>query len=335
MSRRRSQDVLVGEDSFLDVVGNLVGVLIILVAVVSMQAGNWARQIVTEDPRQGELAEMEEALFLDERAALAVDSESLEIEQSVAERKLANQALENIRHHFLVQNLELEAEIQHRRELATHEQRARIDHVAETIELQTTIERLKSQLTSTEVVVTERKEITHYPTPIAKTVFSDEIHFRLQHGRVSFVPLDSMLQKVKGQAEARINELTKTPEISGQIGPELGFMMEYHLAGERYDRGDLRGVQVRFLGFTLYPTSSNLSESLEEALRPDAQFRARLSRMNPAKTTVSIWVYPESFDEYLKLKEWLRGQGYQIAAWPLENGTHISGGPTGLRTSAQ
>ena len=57
---RRGQDAAAGEDSFLDIVANLVGVLIILVVVVGAKAGTRIQEVV-EQPAEGQsLTELQE-----------------------------------------------------------------------------------------------------------------------------------------------------------------------------------------------------------------------------------------------------------------------------------
>ncbi len=336
MSKRSSQNQLVGEDSFLDVVANLVGVLIILVAVVSLQAGTLGRQSVASDSREKELEETESALNREELAANAIRLDSQELDRAINTHQQTAASLEQIRHEMLVQNAIVEKEIERRKSELSAEEKTRMEQIVNQQSLLVTVNRLKAQVSATEAPIPiERKEITHYPTPIAKTVFADEIHFRLADGKISFVPIDSLLQKMKSQAETKVEELFHASEVTGLVGPEDGFQMEYRLAGEKIQRGDERGVQVRFLGFILQPLPGLSGETFDQAMAPDSNFRARLSRMTPAKTTISIWVYPESFEEFLRLKTWLREQGFQIAGWPLESNAPISGGPNGFRTSAQ
>ena len=336
MSNRNSQSQLVGEDSFLDVVANLVGVLIILVAVVSVQAGKLGRQAIAVDDREQELQEHETAMQQEEQAAASIRVDSEELARTIEARKQSGMALERLRHEMLVQNAIVEKEIQRRKSELNEDEKKRMEQVVEEQNLVVTVERLKAQVSAIGTPPTiERKQIVHYPTPIAKTVFADEIHFRLANGKLSFVPIDSLLQKMKSQAESKVNELFQSSEVVGLVGPENGFQMEYRLAGEKIQRGDEQGVNVRFLGFTLQPLPSLTGETIEEALANGSSFRARLSRMVPAKTTISVWVYPESFDEFLRLKTWLRELGFQIAGWPLESNAPISGGPNGFRTSSQ
>jgi hypothetical protein len=336
MSKRASQNQLVGEDSFLDVVANLVGVLIILVAVVSLQAGDLGKQSVAADSREKGLEEVEAALRREELAANAIRQDSQELDRTIHARQQAILTLEQIRHELLVQNAVVEKEIERRKSELSVEEKSRMDQVVQHQNLLVTVQRLHAQVSAMAAPrAIERKEIEHYPTPIAKTVFADEIHFRLLDGKINFVPIDSLLQKMKSQAETKVEELYQATEVSGTVGPEDGFQMEYRLAGEKIQRGDERGVQVRFLGFSLQPQPGLPGETLNEALAPESNFRARLRRMTPGKTTISIWVYPESFEEFLQLKTWLREQGFQIAGWPLESNAPISGGPNGFRTSAQ
>jgi effector-binding domain-containing protein len=92
---------------------------------------------------------------------------------------------------------------------------------------------------------------------------------------------------------------------------------------------------IRFDGFTIFPSSENVGTPVEQSLTGPSEFRDVIRRFPPGKTTVSVWIYPDSYAEYNRLKSWLYEQHYQIACWPLAAGKHISGGPNGLRTSAQ
>lgn len=96
---------------------------------------------------------------------------------------------------------------------------------------------------------------------------------------------------------------------------------------------------IQFNGFQLFPASENLGVPVAEALvdsdQQTSEFAYALRRFPPGKTTVSLWVYPDSFAEYNQVKNWLYDRGYQVACWPLNHDKWISGGPNGFRTSAQ
>ena len=67
----------------------------------------------------------------------------------------------------------------------------------------------------------------------------------------------------------------------------------------------------------------------------EVNFYSDFQIVGPDRTTISVWVYPDSYDEFMTLKKELHRQGFQIASWPLEHGRPISGGPRGFKTSAQ
>jgi hypothetical protein len=62
---------------------------------------------------------------------------------------------------------------------------------------------------------------------------------------------------------------------------------------------------------------------------------AVLKKYPPADTTLSIWVYPESYASFLDLRKVLTKRGYRVAVWPLTQDQRISGSPDGLRATAQ
>ena len=56
---------------------------------------------------------------------------------------------------------------------------------------------------------------------------------------------------------------------------------------------------------------------------------------SPRDTTITLWVYPDSFDLYRQLKEELHNLGFATAGRPLPEGVLIGGSSDGTRSSAQ
>jgi len=338
MSRNRSQDLTGGEDSLLDVIANLVGVLIILVAIASACSHsalvhNSADVVDSEAELVAAEQERDEELV---RAASIKDGLT-EMEDRLGRIQQATQMLESTRHKLLV-NQELL-----RRKMA--EESLTTDPAAtELVEARLNLDRLQSQLvkldqrqSAAKAVQQERKQIVHYPAPIARTVFSDEIHFRLAGGRIEFVPLDELLDQMKARWKNERAPIQPGQNISATAGPVGGFVMEYSLSSQVVGSSSsaAQQVQVELQHFSIVPESSIIGERVADAVRNDSRFFTRLQRLKPERTTVSIWVYPDSFAEYQLLRDQLRQQGFQTAAWPVEFGQHISGGPNGMRTNAQ
>ena len=60
-----------------------------------------------------------------------------------------------------------------------------------------------------------------------------------------------------------------------------------------------------------------------------------LQANRPQSTTITIWVYPDSFGYFHDLKHVLYDEGYLTAARPMPDGQAIGGSPRGTRSAAQ
>ena len=352
-----------GQDSFLDIIANLVGVLIILVVVVGAQATS---SLVSQQSEQAaaipEVAQTEEVIeepesdlaFEQKSSQLRAELSKLEstaekfrfdrirLEQQADDERMIGQQLATRRHAMLMQLETVRAAHEKRKQQLSDkldlQQQAQLQLQAEKIQL---VARLESIEKATSAVAATRIESTvetidHFPNPIAKTVFSDEIHFRLDRGRISWVPMDELVEQMKGELRLKAEKLKQARETRETIGPIDGFRLQYELGlVPDSETGQANSRIVRFQRFTIQPTNLNGGELMDEALAANSQFLNRLRRYEPRRTTVSVWVYPNSFEEHAKLKEWLYERGFQMASWPLSNGRPISGGPNGFRTSAQ
>jgi len=74
---------------------------------------------------------------------------------------------------------------------------------------------------------------------------------------------------------------------------------------------------------------------MAQALGPASEFRGRIANCRPQNTTVTIWVYPDSFDDFRALKAELFRLGYLTAARPMPMGEPIAGSPSGHRSAAE
>ena len=57
--------------------------------------------------------------------------------------------------------------------------------------------------------------------------------------------------------------------------------------------------------------------------------------MEPSRTTITIWVYPNSFEQFRQLKAELFKLGYLTAGRPLPEDFPIGGSPDGTRSAAE
>lgn len=181
--------------------------------------------------------------------------------------------------------------------------------------------------------------VQNYPTPISQTVHQKELHFRLLGGEITAVPLDPLVELLKADAQVKIGRLRDLDEFSDTVGPVGGFRLRYTLMKVTVatERAELLvgGSFAQLAGFTLEPTGDEPSEPLADALSAGSALEKALARINPKKTVITVWVYPDSFAEFRTLKESLFGRGYSVACRPLPAGFPIGGSPQGSKSYSQ
>ncbi|HTN77806.1 MAG TPA: hypothetical protein VL096_21255, partial [Pirellulaceae bacterium] len=181
--------------------------------------------------------------------------------------------------------------------------------------------------------------IEHLPTPMAKTVFGKELHLRLQNGKIAFVPLNEFVEKLKADAQRNAWKLKDADRITEVLGPIDGFRMKYTL--QRSEKavhtqgGMARASYVELERFILIPMTDDLGEPLDLALSPGSGTRSLLKDYPADRTTVTVWVYPDSFQDFRKLKAEMFRLGYACAGRPLPEGHPIGGSPDGSHSAAQ
>lgn len=344
MSRRvaQHQAEAPGQDSFLDVVANLVGIMIILIIVVGVAtkkamvaAGPLAAISATspdDPPAEEELESM--------RATAASIHRSIEEMQSNLQRDLFEVAYRQAERQKMLERLSLAKHvIAERRGELDEEQKAHFDAASQLNSLEAELNSLQRQKTAVAAAAPPPGVIEHLPTPMAKTVFGKEVHFRLQGGRIVFVPWDALLDKLKSDAPQKAQRLRDSPTITETVGPIQGFWLKYTLKLTR-NAVNVRGAtgteqRVELDHCLMLPVSDEIGEPIAEALRPSSDFFSILRTLNPERTTVTIWVYPDSFNEYRAVKQALFPMGYLTAARPMPADQPMGGSPEGVRSSAQ
>jgi hypothetical protein len=341
MSRRPRNDAEApGQDSFLDVVANLVGVLIILVMVVGTQAKGAIDAVAAS--AQANTAESPPALpdvAAAAKAVATVEHDILNLQQKSQREdfEVAFRRQERDQLQLLVSAAT--DQIEHAKNKLSQKDRANF-------EVSTKIKEAFKELSDLEDALAGLSEnekpvevVKHYPTPMAKTVFGKELHFRLEGGRLTYVPFDEFVARLKADAPKQAYKLKETDRITESIGPLSGFRMRYTLKREvvsvPVSGGTAKGERVSLEQFILLPVSETLGEPVATALGEESQFRSLLREYNPKLYTVTLWVYPDSFQHFRPVRDALLKQGYVTAGRPMPEGHPIGGSPEGSRSAAQ
>lgn len=346
---RRSGDSTpgVGHDAFLDIVANLVGILIILVVILGSHTREVAEAIReradeladTPPPTDEQLETMLAELQRESRRAAQALSESQRLESTIVENdkrlELARQQrgkmldlLELAKQAWQEQQQQLDAE-------AVQEGKAAARLAAARSELEN-LKQAKTRLNETESPVVA---VSHLPTPMAKTVFGEELHLRLKGGLLSVVPIDQLVEEIQRDFH-RTAQGSRQGRHDAAVGPIQGFVAKYELekSRETVNRGGqmAAATRIQLVNMVVEPLQEPHGQPLESTLVGDAtMLDIQLAGRDPDRTTVTVWVYPDSFRGFRKLKEHLYERGYATAARPLPMNMPISGGPQGTKSRAQ
>ncbi|RCS49218.1 hypothetical protein DTL42_11820 [Bremerella cremea] len=340
-------------DSFLDVVTNLVGILIILIMVVGITTRDALFDAATTSSESAKppalsIPAPEEAAVpqtpptpkgptLAELNNLADDVANIqrEILQTQQQAKLAFEERNQLQLFLTSAETTLNEK---QNELETDKQQA-VAQQRELLETSRQLDTLYDQIEGISKYRPEVKELAHYPTPLAKTVFGKEEHFRLKNGRISYVPMDRLVEGMKNDASSHLGRAKRDGTATSRIGPMNGYVMEYTLISRAYQMETSMGTATRggveLKQFILVPESDLLGEPVEDALKPGSRFRDIIASLDPARTTITIWTYPDSYHQFRSVRDDLYQIGFTTAARPLPTDYPIGGSPQGERSSSQ
>ena len=406
MSRRvHTADQEFGSDSFLDIIANIVGILIILIVVagvrVSQQpavdentsavasvdenipvANSDAQESIEPAISTSEITERQELVTtlqdeLDHHAAqlrdvdrellstqLAVDAVDRDIQSS--NQELKKQQLnfdqsqdESNRIRRLTVQTSAEADkaklqlVQLSKQVQTVQ--SEIDTVDKELGLNTRhqkfisdrLQQIGLETRQLQEVLTEIEDskpaatvLRHRLSPVSKPATDDELHFRLAGGRIAHIPLQQLLSRLKDQVTTKRSAVMKLSQYEGVVGPVGGFTMNYTV--ERSELGPLQALQMGARGgyrisvsrWVLQPAETLEAEKVSDAVVIGSRFRQILETAAP-DTTVTVWLYPDGFTDFGKVRELAHGLHLRIAARPLPEGMPIVGSPNGSQSSGQ
>jgi hypothetical protein len=326
-----------GQDSFLDVVTNLVGILIILVMVLGVRAKDaflGAAPTTDATPSAPTLA-IEAAAT----AAEAVETDMHRLDAIMQRQKLEIDYRREERNRVHLLLTAAEQAIQQKRDQLDATQQAQFDLQRDLIAARTELADLDRDRNALEHAAATPAVIEHLPTPMAKTVFGKELHFRLSEGRLTYVPWDELVAALQREAPRKAWRLKDEPSFTETLGPIGGFWMRYTLKRVEHTTPTRTGIavqqRVELDRFVLVPVVDTLGEPLEDALRSGSDFDSLIRSHKPAETTVTVWVYPDSYAQFRAIKHALFQRGYLTASRPLPEGQPIGGSPNGTRSAAQ
>ena len=376
MSRRHETEDEFNSNSFLDVICNVVGILIVLIVIAGVRTRPAPRSnpspvvtaptldVPTEMSPAIEEAASSEADAAPELTTIEPEPElepltlpelAPPLEMVERARQLDAELAALRRDHMTIaetltaqhrQQTGLTERIQTARDLLAERQSALNVSRQQTAEqkedlrlARQTMAKLLAQLKALEEKTPPVEALKHHITPISRTVSGKEKHYRLDKNRVAEVPIEVLITKLKDQIDRRRDWLTRTRSHQGQVGPFAGFNMSYlvridMLNGLDELRAGHGGYRVSVASWEIVPEPDLKGETEQVALSQGSKFYESLLGADE-DTTLTFWVYPDSFPIYRRLHDFAHEQGFAVAARPLPKGIPIAGSPGGSKSASQ
>ena len=374
MSRKRRAEMDIGSDSFLDIIANIVGILIILIVVAGLRVSNASVAEVKPEPVEKTtpmktITKVEPILALPPvPSPVPVPLKPLpeppkpeppktadpvllsRIQQLEATIRSLNQTLKTTN----ARVAELSAG-----ESVTAKQirdaRLSVQTSENTLEVsQLKLNALKSRLKRDETTLQglrlqydearrrpkKTTVIRHKLTPVSSIVKKKEMHFRLFRGRISRVPIKRLIKRMRDQVLRQKDWLVKFRRHHGQVGPLEGYTMHYVVERQQSSvlnelrNGGAGRISIALTEWKVQPTANLNDETAAQAVQNRSAFIREL-RGIPLSTTLTFWVYPDSFKQFRKLQAFAHREGFTVAARPLPFGVPIAGSPRGSRSAGQ
>lgn len=365
MARRKtSGEVNIGSDSFLDVIANIVGILIILIVIAGVRVSRApvikkkpapieeiavADLIVPQAPTQTQ--EEPEPDVEPDFVETTTPPEELTDKVQVAQAEIARleadaAAIEAAKNELERRQAQGELQIVAGRTKLLKEKAVQETHVRGIAELQALIaaqqknlELLQSQFKDEQERAPKVQKLKHRVTPISRMVIGEQVHFRLSNNKVSQVPILDLLEAAMRQAKVRGSDFGNSRTVYGTAGPIGGYLLQYkleaiHASAAETARHGPGMVRIALTSFQLEPEPEIVEESPAQALTRGSNFDLAIQTAEPG-STFTLWVYPDSFPLYRQLQNRLHEAGLTVAARPLPNGIPIAGSPDGSASAGQ
>ncbi len=334
MSKRRNEEAAIGEDAFLDTIANLVGILIILVVIVGSKSYS-AAKIEVENELKEKVEQLDSPLAKTKSLNQDLQKQVEELRNYDREVVYRDSERMAIMDRVTMAERIVEEELQS----VDHATKAKIEKDSEMSELERQLANLLNQQGEIQSIEQNTAVLQHLPTPMAKTVFGRELHVMMRGGKVAVIPWERLIETLKGEARRSAERNSQKDRFVNQLGPIDGFLMTYGLKSQSGIMSNGQSARlartIELEKFELEATSDVVRESIAETLGMGGRLRLELASFSSQHTTVTVWVYPDSFNEFRTLKERLFSEGFLCAARPLPFNVRIGASPRGSASTAQ
>ncbi len=353
-----------GEDSFLDIISNMVGIMIILVMVAGVRVGS----VVDSPPAdplsapQAEPAPPEPAAppllaaaeaprgeaeptaaektrcvaSIKEFVRLREEGQKLkaEVDRLNAEMLNVKNEAEGARAEYMGLTGEIaaaEAVIEKAGREKTASEQQRLEQESELRRLDGETERLRGEADRLAGARPKAKVLENMPTPLTKKVEGSEGVFALREGKISHVPIGYFAERVRGYFRT-LHDFEKGT-FEDKMGPYDGYLFRFRGSLHKVRTPDGRTMMNVVFDEGEFIPSAEIGETWDEARKEDSQFRQRLGMYLRPTSVITLSVYPDSFGLLREVKKFLLENDYTIAIRPMPSGKNIVISPNGTEST--
>jgi hypothetical protein len=254
-------------------------------------------------PHQQELARLQQELLEQMRGVQQVRDQSALTDKEVAE--------------LTAKNVELESEVVELDRTAAQKKQDVQVAVLSAQELQSRYKKLADEIADLKKLPSLKKTL-HYQTPVSEPLYSEELEFECNQGRVTFIETHALIEEIKQEFETRKQEFFSSEASTARVDPVGAFGAVFHVKLERFPQKSISITEGLF-----EPVQNLRGESLTEAMKPTSAFRQIADVIDPKATSVTFWVYPDSFGMFRQLRDYLYDRKITVAARPIPAGAGI------------
>jgi len=328
MQENDSDDAMPGQDSFVDVICNMVGILIVLVMILGVRSSG-ARSVApaaSATSARGD-AEAPESVKADVAKHSIVGScKDLDDAIHRLDEMAVQSALTEARRDQLATVLAaVQEEIAQRRSKLGAEGQRQFDVQAKIAAGNIKLHELMQQQVRIAAEPPKVEEIECVPTALGKSITGDVIQVRLAHGNLAVIPVEELAKQGIDQSRDYLrDELRRRNRAVGRVGPIDGFFMQIEIVLSEESQSSLNSNQPRLRqAMFFHPTSDDIGEPIDQAIQPDSAFMRILSANRATKQAVLVSVYPNSYKELRTLKRVLWEMNFPLAIFPKAYGEAI------------
>jgi hypothetical protein len=340
-----------GQDAFLDVLTNMVGIIILLVVVMGLRSSRAATASLGEDHAAVAAAAARDAA---EKELQAAHHEILKTRYEV--HQLMGRAV-NARRETLLREQERQyltdfvaafnQELQERRGTLTTDQQRDFDVRRKLADAQTSLEDLSREQVTLLSQPTEAEVIENRPTPIVRGNTAKVLYVQLEENHVALIPIADLMEGVFAQGHENLWRLKEQNGFTGTVGPIGGYRLRYYVRKRPIEgrmSGDYsnspgksvpQGFTVELARSVAEPEFSPPGEPIDEVLKPGSGFLQELAAFAPESTSVRIAVYPDSIRALHRLQKVLHELGFGVDHMLVPKGLDVSFSPDGKALYAQ